>query len=42
MGFPGLFHASSAPTVAKATMNVSPTTMSRPFPLLAASVAGSG
>ena len=42
MGFPGFFHASSAPTVAKATMNVSPDTLSTPFPPVSASLAGSG
>jgi hypothetical protein len=42
MGFPGLFRASTAPAVAKATMNVSPTTLSRPFPLWPAWLAGSG
>ena len=40
MGFPGRFHASSAPTVAKAAMNTATTTTSNPLPL--ASFAGSG
>ena len=40
MGFPGRFHASSAPTVAKAATNTITTATSNPFPL--ASFAGSG
>ena len=42
MGFPGLFQASSAPTVAKATMNMIPTAPFSPLPLKLASLAGSG
>src|ERR1700722_14353910 len=42
MGLPGRFHASSAPTVAKATMNTPPTAPSSPLPLWSASFAGSG
>jgi hypothetical protein len=42
MGFPGRFHASSAPTVAKAAMNTTPTTPSSPLPAWLASFAGSG
>jgi hypothetical protein len=43
MGFPGRFHASSAPTVAKAAMNTTPTTSFSPVtPKLAASFAGNG
>lgn len=42
MGFAGRFHASSAPTVAKAPMNTIPTVPFRPLPLMSASVAGNG
>ena len=42
MGFPGRFHASSAPTVAKAAMNTTPTAPSSPLPAWLASFAGSG
>ena len=42
MGFRGRFHASSAPTVAKATTNPTPTTPSNPLPLRLASFAGNG
>ena len=38
----GRFHASSAPTVAKAAMNTTTTTSSNPFPPWLASFAGSG
>ena len=42
MRFPGRFHASSAPTVAKAATNTIPTAPSSPLPLWPASLAGSG
>ena len=42
MGFPGRFHASSAPTVAKAATKTIPTTPSSPFPPWSASLAGIG
>jgi hypothetical protein len=42
MGFPGRFHASSAPTVAKAPMNTIPTAQSSPLAVTLASLAGSG
>src|SRR5260370_32510883 len=42
MGFPGRFHASKAPTVAKAAMNTPPTTPSSPLPAWLASFTGSG
>src|SRR5260370_19122083 len=42
MGFPGRFHASTAPTVAKAAMNTPPSTPSSPLPAWLASFAGSG
>ena len=42
MGFPGRFHASSAPTVAKAATNTIPAAPSNPLPLWLTSLAGSG
>ena len=42
MGFPGRFHASSAPTVAKAATNTTATTPSAALPASMASFAGSG
>src|SRR5579862_1450671 len=42
MGFSGRFHASSAPTVAKAVTKASATTQSAPLPPWLASLAGSG
>ena len=42
MGFPGRFHASNAPTVAKAVMNTTATAPSSPLPAWLASFAGSG
>jgi hypothetical protein len=42
MGFPGRFHASNAPTVAKEPTNTITTAISRPFPDWLASFGGSG
>jgi hypothetical protein len=42
IGFPGRFHASTAPTVAKQPMSTTATAPFSPFPALAASLAGSG
>ena len=42
IGFSGRFHASSAPTVAKAPMNTIPIALFNPVPPMSASLAGNG